>query len=134
MNPSTDAPNLRPNDLLTFIMALACGIAVANIYYAQPLLDTLAHHFDVGQGSAGIIITMTQLGYATGLILLVPLGDLLERRRLTTAMSVVTVLTLMREEPLLRRRIFYGALGGALGLTGALFWLTEPPGQIANPV
>ncbi|MDY6797784.1 MAG: MFS transporter [Pseudomonadota bacterium] len=94
MNPSTDAPNLRPNDLLTFIMALACGVAVANIYYAQPLLDTLARYFDVGQGSAGVIITMTQLGYATGLILLVPLGDLLERRRLITAMSVVTVLSL----------------------------------------
>jgi predicted MFS family arabinose efflux permease len=94
MNPSTNASPLRPNDLLTFVMALACGIAVANIYYAQPLLDTLARYFGVGQGSAGIIITMTQLGYAAGLILLVPLGDLLERRRLITAMSLVTALSL----------------------------------------
>ena len=86
---------LRPNSLLTFVMALACGIAVANIYYAQPLLDTLGRYFGVSQGTAGLIITMTQLGYATGLILLVPLGDLLERRGLIVAITLVTALALV---------------------------------------
>ncbi|WP_203234801.1 MFS transporter [Modicisalibacter coralii] len=87
-------PALRPNDLLTFVMALACGVAVANIYYAQPLLDTLARGFEVSRGTAGLIITLTQLGYAAGLILLVPLGDLLERRRLIVTVSLATAVAL----------------------------------------
>ena len=86
---------LRPNSLLTFIMAVACGVAVANIYYAQPLLETLSRQFDVSRGTAGLIVTMTQLGYAAGLILLVPLGDLLERRRLIVVISVMTSLALV---------------------------------------
>lgn len=63
-------------------MSAACGLAVANLYYTQPLLDTLARAFDVSSGAAGLIVTMTQMGYATGLVLLVPLGDLMDRRRL----------------------------------------------------
>ncbi|ROU02258.1 MFS transporter [Marinobacter sp. R17] len=95
MSENPAVPSLRPNDLLTFVMAVACGLAVANIYYAQPLLDTLARDFDISRGTAGIIITMTQLGYAAGLMLLVPLGDLLERRRLITVITGVTVLSLI---------------------------------------
>ncbi|WP_165855687.1 MFS transporter [Marinobacter sp. JSM 1782161] len=94
MSSPSPSASLRPNDLLTFVMAAACGIAVANIYYAQPLLDTLAAYFGVGRGTAGLIITMTQLGYAAGLILLVPLGDLLERRRLITVITLVTAVSL----------------------------------------
>ncbi|WP_163143909.1 MFS transporter, partial [Arhodomonas sp. KWT] len=92
--PTRQSETLRPNALLTFVMAVACGVAVANIYYAQPLLDTLARDFGVSRGTAGLIITMTQLGYAAGLILLVPLGDLLERRRLITVVSFGTALAL----------------------------------------
>ena len=75
---------LRPTSPLVFVMAVASGLSVANLYYAQPLLHTLARGFAVSNGAAGSIITMTQLGYAIGLVLLVPLGDLLERRRLIT--------------------------------------------------
>ena len=81
---------LGPNEPLVFVMAVACGAAVANIYYAQPLLDTLARVFDVSTSGAGLIVTMTQLGYAIGLVLLVPLGDLLERRRLISRVSLAT--------------------------------------------
>ncbi|MBZ9567718.1 MFS transporter [Modicisalibacter tunisiensis] len=93
--PARPATGLHPNALLTFVMALACGVAVANIYYAQPLLDTLARDFAVSRGTAGLIITMTQLGYATGLVLLVPLGDLLERRRLIVTVSLATAVALV---------------------------------------
>ena len=79
---------LRPNSPLVFIMATACGLAVANLYYAQPLLDTLARAFGVSSGAAGLIVTMTQMGYAMGLVLLVPLGDLLDRRRLITRVLI----------------------------------------------
>ncbi|HEY3725863.1 MAG TPA: MFS transporter [Solirubrobacteraceae bacterium] len=67
---------------LVLLLAVSCGAAVANLYYAQPLLHTLAHAFDVSEGTAGLLITITQVGYVVGLALLVPLGDLLERRRM----------------------------------------------------
>jgi len=90
-----DDTGLRPNSLLVFVMAVAAGVSVANIYYAQPLLHTLARDFSVTNGAAGSIITITQLGYALGLILLVPLGDLLDRRRLITRVLMVAIVALM---------------------------------------
>jgi len=79
---------------LVALMAIACGAAVANIYYAQPLLSTIAHDFAVSDGTAGLLVTASQVGYAAGLVLLVPMGDLLERRRLITRILMVTVLAL----------------------------------------
>jgi predicted MFS family arabinose efflux permease len=79
---------------LVLLMAVACGAAVANLYYAQPLLSTIAHDFHVSDGTAGLLVTASQVGYAAGLVLLVPLGDLLERRRLITGILLVTALAL----------------------------------------
>jgi len=76
-------------------MAVAAGVSVANLYYAQPLLHTLSHAFDVSTGVAGSIITVTQLGYAVGLVLLVPLGDILVRRLLMTRVLLAAVLALI---------------------------------------
>ncbi len=76
--------------VLTYVLAAACGLTVANLYYAQPLLALLARSFHTSQGSAAIVVTMTQLGYALGLILLLPLGDLLENRSLTSRTLIVT--------------------------------------------
>jgi predicted MFS family arabinose efflux permease len=79
---------------LVLLLAFTCGAAVANLYYAQPLLHTIANAFSVSNSSAGLLVTVTQAGYVIGLALLVPLGDLLERRRLIAAMLLVAAVGL----------------------------------------
>ncbi len=92
-----DEPAARQRSLavLTVVLGTACGLAVANIYYAQPLLDLLAASFHTSQGAATIVVTMTQVGYAAGLILLLPLGDLVENRALTSRTMVGTAVALV---------------------------------------
>lgn len=74
---------------LVALMSVATGLAVACNYYVQPLLDTIAQQFHLSVGLAGFIVTTAQLGYACGLLLLVPLGDMLERRGLIVSMSLL---------------------------------------------
>nr|WP_050476824.1 MFS transporter [Herbaspirillum rhizosphaerae] len=77
---------------MVWLFAMACGVSVANVYYAQPLLDAFAAEFGFTQAAVGVVITATQAGSALALILLVPLGDLLDRRRLTlTQLSLLLV-------------------------------------------
>ncbi|EAR8488507.1 MFS transporter [Salmonella enterica] len=74
---------------LIVLMSVATGLAVASNYYAQPLLDTIAHHFSLSASSAGFIVTAAQLGYAAGLLFLVPLGDMFEHRTLIVSMTLL---------------------------------------------
>ncbi|BBE78975.1 MULTISPECIES: MFS transporter [Phytobacter] len=67
---------------LVLLFAIASGLSVANVYYAQPLLDMLARDFAISQAAVGGVVTATQVGCALALLLLVPLGDIVERRRL----------------------------------------------------
>ncbi len=83
------------NPRIVFILAVASGLTVANLYWAQPLLDSIAHAFNASTTSAGLIVTLTQLGYAAGLVLLVPLGDVLEQRRLIVSVLLVAVISLI---------------------------------------
>ena len=73
---------LRPAQVALF--AAACGIAVANIYYSQPLVGLIASALRLHAGLAGLIVALTQLGFAAGLLCLVPLSDVIENRRLVT--------------------------------------------------
>lgn len=75
---------------LSLLMSVATGLAVASNYYAQPLLDTIANAFSLSASSAGFIVTAAQLGYAAGLLFLVPLGDMFERRTLIVTMTLLS--------------------------------------------
>lgn len=68
---------------MTMLLAAACGLTAANIYYAQPLIGLIAPAVGLSDEAASLIVTVTQVGYCIGLILLAPLGDLLENRALT---------------------------------------------------
>lgn len=65
---------------LVLVMAVATGASVANLYYNQPLLALMARTFHVGPAAIGVVTMLTQIGYATGLLLFVPLADLWERK------------------------------------------------------
>ena len=81
------APGLRRG--VTAATAVACGVSVAGIYYAQPLLPALAAAFGTSPGTAAVVVTAGQLGYTAGLLLLVPLGDGRDRRRLATLLLLL---------------------------------------------
>lgn len=76
-----------------WFLALVAGAAVANNYYAQPLLNDLSDELGVPHAAAGLLVTVSQLGYLAGLALLVPLGDLMDRRKLIVTMLVVLALS-----------------------------------------
>ncbi|MEU6098255.1 MFS transporter [Streptomyces sp. NPDC047079] len=80
---------------LVALMAVASGMTVANLYYAQPLLSSLRDVFHISTATAGVLITLTQVGYVIGMLFLVPLGDRLEKRNLITVLLTVTTLALV---------------------------------------
>jgi predicted MFS family arabinose efflux permease len=80
---------------LTLLFSLACGLSVANIYFAHPLLDAMARDFSISPAVVGVVVTATQIGYALGLVLIVPLGDLLDRRRLVVGQMILSALALV---------------------------------------
>jgi predicted MFS family arabinose efflux permease len=80
---------------LTLLFAVAAGVAVGNLYLAQPLLDFIARDLQASTAAAGALVTATQLGYAAGILLIVPLGDVLDRRRLVPAMMLCSAAALV---------------------------------------
>ncbi|MBS0345353.1 MAG: MFS transporter [Proteobacteria bacterium] len=85
----------RPARSLIFLLAAGAGLSVASLYYSQPLLGVLAAEFGAGAREAGFVPTLTQLGYALGILLLAPLGDRHDRRRIILGKSVLLVLALL---------------------------------------
>lgn len=98
MDKANDALNInQPSSMpraVTLLFATACGMSVANIYFAQPLLDELSNDFAIDQSIIGLIITITQIFYGLGLLLLVPLGDLLNQRRLIIGQMLLSTMAL----------------------------------------
>jgi predicted MFS family arabinose efflux permease len=94
MSSTPRAPSTGISTGFTVILAVACGVSAANLYYAQPLLSTIAEDFGTGSGRVGLIVTLAQIGYALGLAFLVPAGDLVARRRLVPIALVLTAVGL----------------------------------------
>ncbi|SDI88073.1 Predicted arabinose efflux permease, MFS family [Frankineae bacterium MT45] len=90
-----DPPKVRSMRLVTLVLAVACGATVANLYYCQPLLPLLSDTFGVSQGTAATVVTLTQLGYALGMLFLLPLGDLLENRAFASRTLLATTVALL---------------------------------------
>nr|WP_207731450.1 MFS transporter [Clostridium botulinum] len=76
-------------------MSIACGLTVANLYYIQPLLADIAKTFHVSQLSIGFAAMLTQIGYAIGMIFILPLGDIKEKRKLIVIMLLCSIIALM---------------------------------------
>ncbi|TXF99941.1 MFS transporter [Massilia arenae] len=104
----------------TPLFATAAGMSVANVYYAQPLLDAVARDFSIPLAAVGGIVTATQLGCGLALLFVVPLGDLLERRRLMLAQAVLlaailAAVAIVNSAPLLlAAMLLTGLLGTAM--------------------
>ncbi|MEV1026613.1 MFS transporter [Streptomyces sp. NPDC050264] len=120
--------DIRPSlsRAMVLLLAVTCGAAVANIYYAQPLLPVVSRALGVSEGAGGLIVTASQIGYALSLALLVPLGDVLERRRLVSGLLALSAVALLgaAASPSL------GALYGSVALVGA----TSAVAQIVVPM
>ncbi len=85
--PTHPASTLRMTPAMVFVFALCCGVIVANIYYAQPIID-------LSPRAASLTVSLTQVGYAIGLFFIVPLADLVENRRLLIVMTIVSMISL----------------------------------------
>ena len=86
----SDPQTVMPRSLV-WLFAIASGLSVANVYYAQPLLDALARDFAIGDAAIGGVIAATQIGCALALLLLVPLGDRVNRRRLMATQVILLI-------------------------------------------
>jgi predicted MFS family arabinose efflux permease len=84
-----------PGAGLILSLAIACGVTVANLYYAQPLVGPISGSFALSLATAGLIVSMIQLGYVLGLLFLVPLGDLVENKSLILLMLGCLVASLL---------------------------------------
>lgn len=111
---------------LTLLFAVAGGAAVGNLYWAQPLLNLIAQDVHASPATAGWLVTATQIGYAAGILLIVPLGDVLNRRRLITVMMLCSAVALAA----CALAPTIGVLLAALTALG----LTTVSGQILTPL
>ncbi|MBS0448221.1 MAG: MFS transporter [Proteobacteria bacterium] len=94
MSDPSSPPSGAPG-WLTLVMAAACGLIVANLYYAQPLIGPIAAALALPAASAGLIVTSTQCGYGLGLLFVVPLADRLENRRLIVGALLLVAVALV---------------------------------------
>jgi predicted MFS family arabinose efflux permease len=110
---------------LARLLAFACGATVANLYYAQPLLHTIANGLHASQASAALLVTITQIAYAAGLLFVVPLGDIVRRRPLFAGLLAADTAAIAASAAAPSLRLL-GALAVIIGLTSVVVQMTVP--------
>jgi len=116
MSSAHDASSFQLTRGLTLLLAAACALAVATVYCAQPLLESMAQSLGVPSRQVGWVVGATQAGYALGLLLIVPLGDLLDRKRLILAQLLLSALALVA----VGLAQHWAALLAAMGMVGLM--------------
>jgi predicted MFS family arabinose efflux permease len=110
---------------LVRLFAVACGVCAANLYYAQPLLDRMGHDLHASPRAMGLVVTSAQIGYALGLLLIVPLGDVTPRHRLVPPLLVGCVLALLGAAGAPRLGVLW-AMCVLIGLTSVVAQILVP--------
>ncbi|MBE1489414.1 MFS transporter [Plantactinospora soyae] len=126
MTTSSGSPPSAMSRRRTFLFAVAAGAAIGNLYWAQPLLSFIADDLRASTATAGWLVTTTQVGYALGVLLLVPLGDVLDRRRFVPVMVLTSAVVLL----LCALAPSIGVLLLAVGMLG----VTTISGQVLTPL
>jgi predicted MFS family arabinose efflux permease len=110
---------------LRLFLAAACGLVVANLYYVQPIAGVIGARLAMDPAAVGLLVTFTQIGYGLGLVLIVPLGDMVENRRLIASCLAVSVVALLG--------MVFAPSAGAVLAASFLIGLTSVAAQIIVP-
>ncbi len=130
---SESAQDTAINWRLVWVLSLACAMTAANLYYSQPLLASIAQSFSASERAVGFIATLTQLGFAFGLLFIVPLGDAFERRKLLSFVLLAVTVSLVATafSPTL---LFLALASFAVGVTTVVPHLIVPfAASLARP-
>ncbi len=120
--------------IITLVFAIAAGLSVANIYFAQPLLESMAQDFGIAPAAIGLVVTLTQLGYGLGLIFIVPMGDLVDRRKLVVGQGFLSVVALIAVGTAKTEAILFAGMA-AVGLFAVMVQvLVSFAATLATPV
>jgi predicted MFS family arabinose efflux permease len=117
------APTMARSLILLF--AFSCGAIAANLYYAQPIISLIAPDLHMSEGTASLIVSLTQIGYAAGLFFLVPLGDLVENKQLMIISAVLSIASLAAAATLDEPGLFLG-ISLLIGFTSVAVQLLVP--------
>ena len=114
-NGTRPEPEVGWSQTTALIFAVAAGLSVANVYFAQPLLESMASDFGIPPSEVGLVVAVTQVGYGLGLIFIVPLGDLIDRRRLIVGQGLLSVIALIAVATARTETILFASMA-AMGL------------------
>src|ERR1700748_3892246 len=120
-----DVPSRSLSPALVRLMAVTCAVTVANLYYAQPLLHAICGALHVSAAAASLLVTAAQLGYAAGLLLVVPIGDIARRRPLLTGLLAVDTLALAASAVAPNLQLL-GSLAIVIGVTSVVVQMLVP--------
>ena len=95
MKMNANNETVKMTTFLAALFAICSGLAIGNLYWAQPLLVEITNSFGLSPASGGLLVTATQIGYALGIFFIVPLGDFVRRKRLITIVMILSVIALV---------------------------------------